>query len=253
MRGDLGDARLKLAEMTRMAFYDYYLASRLAEVNEANRNLLNEFRQLARTQYEASKATQQDVLQADVELAAAESRATELARDRRVAAARINTLLHQPPGSPLLSPPARLATPEVLPAVRGSAGSGRSRAARPVRHACACPGRRGQFGPRLQRVLPGHRRHGQIRRLHARKHPSGDRHADERAAAQLSVRGGGERGRGPRPTAAVGISGPSGRRTVRGAIGPCTGRAGAAGCRPLRGEDSAAQPAERGVGPGELH
>lgn len=117
MRGDLGDARLKLAEMARMAFYDYYLADRLAEVNEVNRNLLNEFRQLARTQYEASKATQQDVLQADVELAATESRATELALDRRIAVARINTLLHEPPDSPLPPSPVRLAAPDGLPPV----------------------------------------------------------------------------------------------------------------------------------------
>ncbi len=117
MRGDLGDARLKLAEMTRMAFYDYYVADRLAEVNEANRKLLNQFRELARTQYEANKATEQDVLQADVELATTQSRATELARDRRVALARINTLLHLPPDSPLPPPPVRLEVAMGLPAV----------------------------------------------------------------------------------------------------------------------------------------
>ena len=74
MRGEMGDARLRLAEMTRMAFYDYYLADRLLQVNESTHRLLNQFRQLARTQYEASRATEQDVLQADVELAAAEER-----------------------------------------------------------------------------------------------------------------------------------------------------------------------------------
>jgi len=116
MRGDMGDTRLKLGEMTRMAFYDYYLTDRLAEVNESTRALLGQFRQLARTQYEANRATEQDVLQTDVELAATQSRATELARDRRVAAGRINTLLHLPPDSPLPPPPARLAIAVDLPA-----------------------------------------------------------------------------------------------------------------------------------------
>jgi outer membrane protein, heavy metal efflux system len=117
MRGEMGDTRLKLAEMTRMAFYDYYLSARLSEVNESNRKLLNQFRQLARTQYEANKATQQDVLQVDVELAGTQSRATELTRDSRVAAARINTLLHQVPDTPLPPPPVQLALSDGLPAV----------------------------------------------------------------------------------------------------------------------------------------
>ncbi len=116
MRGELGDTRLKIAEMTRMAFYDYYLADRLAEVNESTRALLGQFRQLARTQYEANRATEQDVLQVDVDLAATQSRATELARDRRVAAGRINTLLHLPPDSPLPPPPAKLTVVDNLPA-----------------------------------------------------------------------------------------------------------------------------------------
>ena len=42
-----------------------------------------------------NQTTQQDALQADVELAALESRQTELARDERIAVARINTLLHR--------------------------------------------------------------------------------------------------------------------------------------------------------------
>ena len=116
MRGELGDMRLRLAETARMAFYDYYLADRLTEVNEANRRLLHQFRELARTQYEASKAMEQDILQADVELATTQSRATEFARDRSVAMARINTLMHLPPDNPL-PPPSRLAVAEGLPAV----------------------------------------------------------------------------------------------------------------------------------------
>ena len=33
MKGDIGDARLRLAEAARTAFYDYYLARRQMDVN----------------------------------------------------------------------------------------------------------------------------------------------------------------------------------------------------------------------------
>ena len=75
------------------------------------------FTSLRRTQYEAGKAIEQDILQTDVELATTQSRATELARDRHIAVARLNTLLHLPPDNPLPPPSSRLAVAEGLPAV----------------------------------------------------------------------------------------------------------------------------------------
>ena len=65
---------------------------------------------------QVSQTTQQDVLQADVELATLESRRTELTRDEQVAVARINTLLHREASHPLPPPPAKVALPDSLPA-----------------------------------------------------------------------------------------------------------------------------------------
>jgi outer membrane protein TolC len=115
MRGEIGDTRLRLAESARMAFYDYYLAERLSEVNVSTRKLLAQFREIAATKYESGQATQQDVLQTDVELATLQSRTAELSRDRLVARARINTLLHRAPDCPLPPPPAKLPIPDALP------------------------------------------------------------------------------------------------------------------------------------------
>jgi outer membrane protein TolC len=117
MRGDIGDARLRLAEAARIAFYDYYLARRQIEVNASTRNLLTQFREIAWNKYQVNQATQQDVLQADVELASLESRRTELARDEEVAIARINTLLHRAADHPLPPPPAKVPLSDSLPAV----------------------------------------------------------------------------------------------------------------------------------------
>jgi outer membrane protein, heavy metal efflux system len=115
MQGDIGDTRLRLAESARMAFYDYYLVRRLTEVNDSTRKLLTQFRQIATTRYQVGQATEQDVLQTDVELATLQGRGTELSRNERVAKARINTLLHRPPEVPLPPPPAKLALPDSLP------------------------------------------------------------------------------------------------------------------------------------------
>ena len=116
MQGDVGDTRLVLTEAARTALLDYYLARRQAEVNATTAELLRQFRQVAKGKYEVGQATEQDVLQADVEQAGLETRRTELTRDEQVAVARINTLLHREADFPL-PPPAQVAMPENLPPI----------------------------------------------------------------------------------------------------------------------------------------
>ncbi len=117
MKGDIGDVRLRLAEVARTAFYDYYLARREMDVNTSTHRLVTQFREIAWNKYQVNQTTQQDVLQADVELATLESRRTELTRDEQVAIARINTLLHRAADHPLPPPPAKAPLPDSLPAV----------------------------------------------------------------------------------------------------------------------------------------
>ena len=116
---DVGEAQLRLAEAARLAFLDYYLNQRERELNAASREALREFRDVARAKYEANQVTQQDVLQADVELAQSEQRQIELAQEWIVAAARINTLLHRRPDHPLPPAPQTLTVSEELPPVDG--------------------------------------------------------------------------------------------------------------------------------------
>jgi outer membrane protein TolC len=97
-----------LVEAAKLGFFDYYLARREMEVNEKNVQIMEEFRNTASTKYRANQVTQQDVLQADVELAELKRRHYELERMEQVAVARINTLLHRNAEHPLSSPPAHL-------------------------------------------------------------------------------------------------------------------------------------------------
>ena len=76
---------------------------------------MTQFREIAWNKYQVNQTTQQDVLQADVELATLESRRTELTRDEQVAIARINTLLHRAADHPLPPPPAKVPLPDSLP------------------------------------------------------------------------------------------------------------------------------------------
>ncbi len=116
MQWEVEDRRLMLAEAAAMAFYDYYQADRQQGVNTANARLVAEFRDIAKAKYETGQVSQQDVLQADVELADLEARQAELQRERKIAAARINTLLHREADHPLPPPPAKAEVPDTLPA-----------------------------------------------------------------------------------------------------------------------------------------
>jgi len=112
---DTAEMRLQLAEAAKTAFFDYYLVRRQLEVNSGTADLMRQFREIAKTKYEAKEVSQQDVLQADLDLADLEGRRVELVREEKVAIARINTLLHQAADCPLLPPPQRLDLPDGLP------------------------------------------------------------------------------------------------------------------------------------------
>jgi outer membrane protein TolC len=106
-RLDLDDAEVRLVAATRTALWDYYLVRRQEELNAENRVAVGHFRDTAQSKYRANQVTQQDVLEADVELAEIERRQFELSRMDTVAVARINTLLHRAADHLLPPPPSR--------------------------------------------------------------------------------------------------------------------------------------------------
>lgn len=109
------DARLQVVEAAQLAYYEYYLVERQLELNGQNLAATGEFRRAAQARYESNQATEQDVLQADVELTELDRRRIELKRMQRVAQARVNTLLVRSPDDYLPSAPANLPTPRLLP------------------------------------------------------------------------------------------------------------------------------------------
>lgn len=75
---DLEATRQRLAEVAALAFWDYYAARQQLELNEQNAVILESFRANAEVRYQNGLVTQQDTLQADVELANLEQRHIEL-------------------------------------------------------------------------------------------------------------------------------------------------------------------------------
>jgi len=113
MREDYETVRLALALMASTLFDEYYRVTRLLVLNDEHRQLIEDIKASAMVQYEAGRVSQQDVLQAEVELAHIIHQRVMLASERKVIMARINGLLHQRPEVELPPPPSRMAPPAV--------------------------------------------------------------------------------------------------------------------------------------------
>ena len=88
----------------KSAFYELYWVYKSIKINEENKELLQRFTKIAEIKYSTGKATQQDVLKAQVELSDIMNELITLEQLRETAAARINTLLNRHPETPLGTP-----------------------------------------------------------------------------------------------------------------------------------------------------
>jgi cobalt-zinc-cadmium efflux system outer membrane protein len=112
---DVEDMRLQLVEMARNAYFDYFLVFRATQVNNDALRLLQDIKSNAETRFRTGQAPQQDILQATVELNKQRERGITLERMRRVASARLNTLMHQEPDAPLPPPLEKMPKSDPLP------------------------------------------------------------------------------------------------------------------------------------------
>jgi outer membrane protein TolC len=112
---EVEDARLQLIEAARMAFYDYYFVHRALAVNEEGLKLLSAIRKAVEARFKPGLADAQELYQVDVEIGRQRERQLFLERLRRVAVARLNTLMHLPPDLPLPPPPNELRLGPALP------------------------------------------------------------------------------------------------------------------------------------------
>lgn len=85
--------RRKVVADVAEAYYDLYVVYAALDVVEQNRQLLEQFVKVASTRFSVGQATQQDVLEAEVEVSRLEERRSQLEERRAVAGARLTSLL----------------------------------------------------------------------------------------------------------------------------------------------------------------
>ena len=109
LQGARGRERAAVAELdyrVKVAFAQYYIASRSIEITHDVHALLHAIAGAAQARYAQGTGTQADAIRAEVERTRLDLSYAALERDRRTAAARLNALLARPPGSPLAEPEA---------------------------------------------------------------------------------------------------------------------------------------------------
>ena len=110
---DLEATRLDLLRAARDGYYEYFRVARSQETNVEIAALMTELRHVALARYAAGTAGQPDPLQAGVEVAMLEHEAVVLARQRRIVAAGLKSLMHLPQDTALSAPPRDLPLPEM--------------------------------------------------------------------------------------------------------------------------------------------
>jgi cobalt-zinc-cadmium efflux system outer membrane protein len=111
MAEDLAALKLDLAHEARVTYVEYWRTTRAADANRELAALLTQLRGVALAKYAAGLVSQQDPLEADAEMAMVDHTAVMLERQRRLAVARLNLLMHDAPDR-VLPPPAELALPD---------------------------------------------------------------------------------------------------------------------------------------------
>lgn len=95
------DLRLRLIADLKSAYVDYLLVDRTLAIVLRNKTALEQFRDLAEARFSVNKASQQDVLRAQLELSILLERQATLELDRTTFRADINRLLYRPPDTPV--------------------------------------------------------------------------------------------------------------------------------------------------------
>ena len=105
---DYETARRDLALAAALLYDDYYVAARAIDVNAHHVALSRDLHAASLAQLEVGRASAQDPLAAEAELAHMEHDGVRLASQRDVLVARMNELLHRDPNAPIAPPPATL-------------------------------------------------------------------------------------------------------------------------------------------------
>lgn len=103
-RWEYEQTRRRVVASVKVAYYEYFYATRATEITQKNKELLEKLEKIAEVRYRVGKGVQQDVLRAQVEVTRIDQKLIALQEQEQTAQARLNTLLYRDPESPLPSP-----------------------------------------------------------------------------------------------------------------------------------------------------
>lgn len=102
-RAELGAIELDVVARVKKAYFDLYFVQKAIEVTEADQQLLLEIRTVADTRYKSQRASQQDVLRANLEISNTENQLIQLRQQLVSSQARLARLIHTAPDSDLFA------------------------------------------------------------------------------------------------------------------------------------------------------
>ena len=111
---DFETMRLEMANQAAKLVFEYYRIERSMQLNEEHRAFLKEIQGIAVSHYTTGHSSQEEPLEAEVEMNHLEHRSLELERARFIVKDEINALLHREPNAPLPAAPAQLMLPDSL-------------------------------------------------------------------------------------------------------------------------------------------
>lgn len=100
-RAELAAVELATIAEVKRAYYELYYLQQATAITESDQKLLVEIREVAMTRYETNKASQQDVLRADLEISGADQQLIGLRQQLASTRAKLARLLHVSPQSEL--------------------------------------------------------------------------------------------------------------------------------------------------------
>ena len=100
-RAQLAAVELEVIEQVKRAYYELYFVERAIRITEDNRKLLLDFVKIAESRYRTGRASQQDVLRAQVEVSKLDDQLIRLRQQTDSSQARLARLLHVSPDTPV--------------------------------------------------------------------------------------------------------------------------------------------------------
>jgi cobalt-zinc-cadmium efflux system outer membrane protein len=98
---EVAETQLKIIEAVKAAYYEIHFTQQATAITEENKKFLRDYIRAAETRYKVGRASQQDILRAEVELRKLEDQLVQFRQQQQVAQADLAKLLAIAPATPL--------------------------------------------------------------------------------------------------------------------------------------------------------